>query len=174
MCVFFFTVSFVSSLLLVLSPLLLYSISLSSECPRLGKYTKHLVSYVPNLPVSTIPHPDALVQEQDHSQECNNSLRRDLTAAHDELSSVKASNATLEDTMALRLTDIRQLEQEKSLAASTIRDLTSRTDTLEQQLAESKDEVRQVLLTTSCVLTSSMFRLLLPGACSVLLLLPFY
>lgn len=95
------------------------------------------------------------MQEQDHSQECNNSLRRDLTAAHDEISSVKASNATLEDTMSLRLTDIRQLEQEKSGYHSTIRDLTSRADALEQQLAESKDDLRQVLLTTSLSLLTA-------------------
>ena len=48
--------------------------------------------------------------------------------------------------MALRLTDIRHLEKDKSGCHSTIRDLTSQVDALEQQLAEIKDEVQQVLL----------------------------
>ena len=48
--------------------------------------------------------------------------------------------------MALRLTDIRQLEKEKAGYHSTIRDLKSRVDALEQQVAEAKDEVQQVLL----------------------------
>lgn len=86
------------------------------------------------------------IQEQDHSQECNNSLRRDIAVAHEQISSVKASNATLDDTMSLRVTDIKQLEQEKSGYQSTIKDLSSRIEGLEQQLAEVHDGLRQVLL----------------------------
>jgi predicted RNase H-like nuclease (RuvC/YqgF family) len=89
-----------------------------------------------------------MLQEQEYMQECNNSLRQDLTAANDEISSLKVSTATLEDTMSLRLTDIRQLEQEIASCHSTIRDVTSRADALAQQLAECKDELRQVLFIT--------------------------
>jgi hypothetical protein len=49
--------------------------------------------------------------------------------------------------MSLRLSDIRNLEQEKQGFHNTIRSLTSRVDELEMQLAETKDELRQVLLT---------------------------
>ena len=67
-----------------------------------------------------------------------------MASVHEELTTYKARNATLEDNVSMRHIDIRNLQQELSQVESTLRAMTAQAEDLRQEAAEAQDAARRV------------------------------